>query len=90
MRCIFGRGDRQVECTIGGKCLHLCARGKEKERLRKREGERETGSKLGRGKKHIFEQLPERSEYLGTEMNSQWIFTNSTPHWAHHKTRSQC
>lgn len=54
MRCIFGRGDRQVECTIGGKCLHLCARGKEKERLRKREGERETGSKLGRGKKSTF------------------------------------
>lgn len=55
MRCIFGRADRQVEYTIGGKCLHLRARGKEKrETEEEREGERETRSKLGRGKKAHF------------------------------------
>lgn len=75
MRCIFGRGDRQVECTIGGKCLHLCARGKEKERLRKREGERETGSKLGRGKKSTF--LSSFQRGLSTS-ERKWILSGSS------------
>lgn len=75
MRCIFGQGDRQVECTIGGKCLHLCARGKEKERLRKREGERETGSKLGRGKKSTF--LSSFQRGLSTS-ERKWILSGSS------------